>query len=125
MKDYEKIVKSLEHCLSKNLECDGCPYEEKCSGCAEMKADALALIKEMKAQLDATTPDPAACAPDYKAECDRLKKECCKLNDQLCRVTMDCDRAYADRNEMQSELDSLRAVRATAEAFLGRKIEVI
>ena len=125
MKNYEKVVNGLEQCLNRAVECEGCPYEENCNTCMAMKADALALIKEMKAQLDATTPDPAACAPDYKAECDRLKKECCKLNDALCRVTMDYERVCADRAEMESELDSLRAVRATAEAFLGRKIEVI
>lgn len=112
MENYEKVIRGLEFCLDKKVECEGCPYEEECNGCMEMKSDALALIEHLKARLDAIKkPDPATCAPDYKAEYDRLKIECCKLNDQLCR--------------MQSELDSLRAVRATAEAFLGRKIEVI
>ena len=129
MKDFEKIVKSLERCNAGANKCDGCAYNDplyapSCGKC--LVNDAIKLLKEMKTQLDAVKkPDPEACATNYEAECRRLEKELCKLNDALCRVTMDYERACADRAEMQSELDSLRAVRATAEAFLGRKIEAI
>ena len=103
MKDRKKIIKALELCTSSDPDkCDKCPYGDNCD---EADKDALALIKEL---LERPVPND---------------EKICKLHDQLCCVTLERDRAYADLAEAQKELTVLRAVKATAEAFLGVKID--
>jgi hypothetical protein len=46
--DREKVIKGLEHCISADETCAGCPYEgTTCT--TTLNADALALIKEQGA----------------------------------------------------------------------------
>jgi hypothetical protein len=118
MKEYEKVVNGLKQCLNRAVECEGCPYEEKCNGCMEMKADALALIEEMKAQLEQPT---IAC--DYELTFKAYDADICKLNDKLSRVNVEYERTQCELAEAQKELTVLRAVKATTEAFLGVKID--
>lgn len=108
MKDFEKIVTACEKCIS-SPGCEGCPYEhEECYD--TFKKDVLDLITEMKAQLE----QPTSC--NYEAECRRL-------NDELCRVNVEYEHTQRELYEAQKELAYLRAVKATAEAFLGVKID--
>lgn len=45
MSDKEKVIKGLEHCISADKTCTGCPYEgTTCT--TTLNADALALLKE-------------------------------------------------------------------------------
>lgn len=47
MPDREKVIKGLEHCISADETCEGCPYEgTTCT--TTLNADALALLKEQK-----------------------------------------------------------------------------
>ena len=47
MADLEKIIKGLEHCISTDKTCSGCPYEgTTCT--TTLNADALALLKKQK-----------------------------------------------------------------------------
>ena len=109
MKDYEKVIKGLKVCAA-NGTCEECPYDGGRVGCIELRKEALELLEEMKAQLEQPT---TAC--DYEAECR-------KLNDELCKVSVELERYQRECAEAQRELAFLRAVKATAEAFLGRKI---
>ena len=84
----------------------------------EMKADALNLIEELKARLEQPV---TAC--DYELTFKAYDQDIRKLNDSLCCVTMERDRACADLAEAQKELTYLRGIKATAEAFLGAKID--
>ena len=105
MKNYEDILKALECCAYAAPEhCDVCPYKDNC---AQKDKDAIALIEEMKAKLDALSAPTAM--PDYEVEYNRLHCENAQLHIQI--------------NEMREELTYLRAIKAAAEAFLGREIK--
>lgn len=111
MKEYEKVVNGLKQCLNRAVECEGCPYEEKCNGCMEMKADALALIEELQAQLE-----QPKITVDYESIAQTHSEE-------LRMALAECDRVRTDLHRAEVELIHLRAVKATAEAFLGVKID--
>ena len=106
MKNYEDIIKALECCAdAEGARCRECPYHEQCD-CRQKDKDAIELIEEMKAKLEALEAPTAM--PDYEVEYNRHSCENAKLHIQI--------------NEMREELIFLRAVKATAEAFLGREI---
>lgn len=112
MKNYEDILKALECCAYAAPEhCDVCPYKDNC---AQKDKDAIALIEEMKAKLDAL-PSPTAMS-DYEAECRRLEGQLCKTRLELEEKRFEC-------SSVESELIYLRAIKAAAEAFLGREIK--
>lgn len=116
MTDYEKLMKALECCSAEGSErCEECPYTNKCR---QKDKDAIELILELKAQLEQPVNDGAECTamPNYE-EINR------KLEDKLCKAECEHERTQRALSEMQKELEYLRAVKATAEAFLGRKIE--
>ena len=114
MKDYEKEIAAMEHC-AKEVGCDGCPYKDHENGCASLRKISLEIIRELQAELDKPMPDYSHIAKEYD-------KDVRKLNDELCRLNADYERVCADLYEAQKELAYLRAVKATAEAFLGAKI---
>ncbi|MBQ2241483.1 MAG: hypothetical protein II319_05025 [Clostridia bacterium] len=120
MKDYETIIKTLKLCTDLSKDCDNCPYADEPDACKRVKIDAVKLLEEMKAALEQPTTAGAECAvmPNYE-EINR------KLEEKLCEAEIDHERAQRSLYEAQEELAYLRAVKATAEAFLGRKIEVI
>ena len=50
--DREKVIKWLEHCISADETCEGCPYEgTTCT--TTLNADALAMLKEQQTRIDA------------------------------------------------------------------------
>lgn len=105
MRRIEDIVKVLELCAEEDIACcDECPYENKCQ---IMKADAAALIKELKAKLDNMSQPTAM--PNYEAMYYDLNREISCLKTEI--------------DVMREELIYLRAVKATTEAFLGREIK--
>ena len=105
MKNYENVVKAFSLCIKKRG-CDGCPY--KGSECLDrLMADACKCMEEMVAKLDGLSAPTAM--PDYEVEYNRLHCENAQLNIQI--------------NEMREELVFLRAIKAAAEAFLGREIK--
>lgn len=116
MKDFEKIVEGLKWCAEES--CEGCPYESMEDGCYILKSDAIKLIEEMKAQLEQPT---TAC--DYELVAQSHSEEIRKLNDELCRVNVEYERTQRELYEAQKELATLRVIKATAEAFLGVKID--
>lgn len=104
MKNYEEIVKTVECCAYGTPDhCDVCPYSSKCN---QKDADALALIKEMKAKLDDMSAPTAM--PDYESECHRLRGENSLLK--------------AEVAVMREKLTYLSGVKAVVEAALGREI---
>ncbi len=115
MKTYEEIIKSLESCTNQSVGCDDCVYDTMDSGCTQLKKDALKMLKELKAQLEQPVQINEAAMQSHS-------EEICKLNDELCKVSMELERYQRECAEAQRELTHLRAVKATAEAFLGRKI---
>lgn len=113
MKDYENIVKALKLCASSDPDkCEQCPYNEKCDS---LEMDVLAVMERMKAELDKPMPDYSHITKQYDAEVR-------KLNDKLTAAEISLERAQRELAEEQKELVYLRAVKVTAEAFLGRKI---
>ena len=52
MADVVKIIKGLEFCTMVSETCNGCPYENQDFCEAELKADALELLKAQKSELD-------------------------------------------------------------------------
>lgn len=105
MKNREDIVKALRVCAEEDLDrCEACPYTFRCK---EVKLDAAGVIEEMSAKLDDLSKPTAM--PDYEVEYNRLHCENAQLNIQI--------------NEMREELVFLRAIKAAAEAFLGREIK--
>lgn len=116
MKDYEKIVKAMELCAKEDIDlCEECPY----TGCCQkMKTDAVELFEEMKAQLE---QPKTAC--DYELTFKAYEADIRKLNDELSRVNAEYERTECDLHRAEVELIHLRAVKATAEAFLGVKID--
>lgn len=114
MKDFEKIVKACEKCTS-SPGCEGCPYEnEECYD--TFKKDVLGLITEMKARLEQPVQINEVAMQSHSEEIR-------KLNDELCRVNVEYERTQRELYEAQKELTTLRAIKATAEAFLGVKID--
>ncbi len=106
MKNHEDILKALECCAYGAPDhCDVCPYKD--NACGQKDKDALALIEEMKAKLEAFEQPTAM--PDYEVEYNRLHCENAQLHIELA--------------EMREELIYLRAVKAAVEAFLGREIK--
>lgn len=104
MKNYANIAKALECCSYKErAHCEECYYA---GNCHQKDKDALALIEEMKAKLDDLS-QPAA-MPNYEVEYNKLHCENAELHIEIA--------------EMREELIHLRAVKAAAEAFLGREI---
>lgn len=101
MKDYE-IVEVLECCVKED--CANCPFRDDSDGCLSMTARAFDLIKRQKEQLERPVDG--------------------SLNDKLCEVTIELERQNRYIADLQHEIAYLRAIKATAEAFLGRKIEV-
>jgi hypothetical protein len=114
MKEHE-IFEKAERCVLGN--CKDCPYTTE--DCSNVLKNLLELAKRYKAQLEQPTTAGAECAvmPNYE-EINR------KLEDKLCKAEIEHERTQRDLYEAQRELAHLRAVKATAEAFLGRKIEV-
>ena len=100
MNNYVNIAKALECCAEAEPLCGECPYSGKCR---QKDKDAVALIEEMHERLEAPTA-----MPNYEVEYNRLHCENAELHIQI--------------NEMREELIFLRAVKAAAEAFLGREI---
>lgn len=120
MKDYEKIVKSLTICAN-HPGCTDCAYKniESNRTCHDLlKQDALALIKELKAQLEHPT---TACDSEIIAQSH--SEEIRKLHDKLADAEITLERTQRELNEAEQELKYLRAVKATTEAFLGVKID--
>lgn len=116
MKDYEKIVKALECCAKEgDSHCDECPYIG--NNCRQKDSDARELILELKAQLE----QPTEC--DHEIIAQSHSEEICKLHDKLCEAEIAHERTQRELAEAEQELKYLRAVKATAEAFLGRKID--
>lgn len=113
MTDLE-LIEWLERCVKDD--CDNCPYRYDSEACLGITAWALDLIKYQMARLDTLVNDSAA-MPNYE-EINR------KLEEKLCEAEIVHERIQRDLSEAQKELAHLRAVKATAEAFLGRKIEV-
>lgn len=102
MKNYEDIVKALKLCAQEDADCcEECPYARRCQ---KMRVDAAEAIEEMKAYWSAPTA-----MPNYEVEYNRLHCENAQLNVQIA--------------EMREELVFLRAIKAAAEAFLGREIK--
>lgn len=117
MKDFEKILKALECCaFEEKPHCDKCPYNE--NNCRQKDRDARALIEEMKAQLEQPT---TACDSEIIAQSH--SEEIRKLNDKLGEAEIAHERTQRELHEAQKELAYLRAIKATAEAFLGVKID--
>lgn len=117
MKDFEKIVKALECCSAEgNAPCDECPYKEV--NCRQKDRDARELILELKAQLESPT---TACDSEIIAQSH--SEEIRKLNDKLGEAEIAHERTQRELHEAQKELAYLRAIKATAEAFLGVKID--
>lgn len=117
MKDFEKIVKALECCSAEgNAPCDECPYKE--NNCRQKDRDARELILELKAQLEQPT---TAC--DHEIIAQSHSEEIRKLNDKLGKAEIAHERTQRELHEAQKELTYLRAIKATAEAFLGVKID--
>jgi chromosome segregation ATPase len=120
MKDFEKIVESLDICAN-NPDCSKCAYENagnKISCHDVLKQDALALIKELKAQLEQPT---TACDSEIIAQ--NHSEEIRKLHDKLADAEITLERTQRELAEAEQELKYLRAVKATTEAFLGVKID--
>lgn len=114
MKNFEKIVKACERCIS-SPRCEGCPYEhEECYD--TFKRDVLGLITEMKAQLEQPT---TAC--DHESIAQSHSEEIRKLHDKLADAEITLERTQRELNEAEQELKYLRAFAATVEAFLGGK----
>ena len=110
MKNYEDIIKALECCAdAEAAHCDVCPYHAQ-NACRQKDKDAVELIKEMKAMIETPKNAGSECTamPNYEAEYNRLYHENQRLS--------------VDLAEAQKELIFLRAIKAAAEAFLGRKI---
>lgn len=50
---HKKIIKALEHCLKKEVQCGGCPYEDNTKNCVgEVYNDAINLINSQKSVID-------------------------------------------------------------------------
>lgn len=108
MKNYVNVVNAFSHCIKK-IGCDGCPY--KGSECINrLMVDACKCMEEMEAKLKTPKNAGSECTamPNYEVEYNRLHCENAELHIQI--------------NEMREELIFLRAVKAAAEAFLGREI---
>jgi hypothetical protein len=120
MKDFKKIVESLTICAN-HPGCTNCAYRNTESNrtCHDLlKQDALELIKELKAQLEQPT---TVCDSEIIAQSH--SEEIRKLNDKLCKAEVAHEGTQRELHEAQKELAYLRAIKATAEAFLGVKID--
>lgn len=113
MKDYE-VIATLERCVKDD--CKNCPFREREDDCMGIVNHALSLIKEQKTKLEQPTPIESKIIHKYD-------EQLCKLNDELCKVGIEYERTQCELAEAREELTYLRAVKATAEAFLGRKID--
>ena len=50
---HNKIIKALEHCLKKEVECGGCPYEDNTKNCVDaFYNDTINLINNQKSVID-------------------------------------------------------------------------
>lgn len=109
-----QIIKLAERCVAGK--CEDCPYTT--NDCSEVLERLLELAKRQKAQLEQPVIAGEECTamPNYE-EINR------KLEDKLCKAEIEHERTQRELYEAQRELEYLRAVKATAEAFLGRKIE--
>ena len=115
MKDYEKIAEALTHC-GHDMLCEDCPYKAVSDCTRQLNDDAVRLIEELVDRLEQPkTTATDVIIPNYESE-NR------KLNDKLCEAEIALERYQRECAEAQRELAYLRAVKATAEAFLGRKI---
>lgn len=114
MKDAEQIIRALEICAHNDKTCRECPYEGDKMCHITSKLDAVALIRKL------TEPPTTEC--DYEAIAQIHSEEIRKLNDQLRTSCVAYEGVYQDLVDAQKELTVLRAVKATAEAFLGVKI---
>ena len=114
MKNFEKIVQACKICVESEG-CDGCPYAD--GSCApDLRKDVLNLITEMKTELDRPVQD-------YESLAQSHSEEIRKLHDKLSKAEIVHERTQRELYEAQKELTYLRAVKATAEAFLGVKID--
>jgi hypothetical protein len=113
MTDHE-IIKLAERCVAG--ECTDCPYSNE--DCPDVLERTLAIAKRLKAQLEqpVTAGEERAVMPDYERKCSELEAD-------IRSLTFERDCVNAELANTQTELAFLRAVKATAEAFLGRKIE--
>lgn len=116
MKKYENITMALEICAEESADrCDECPYVGKCR---ELRTDAARLIEELVDRLERPIP---SC--DHESIAQSHSEEIRKLHDELCRVNVEYERTQRELHEVRKELAYLRAIKATAEAFLGVKID--
>ena len=116
MKKYEKVITACKWCIEHHL-CIDCPYYETEEGCIGLKKDTIEVLESMKAELE----QPTAML-NYEAENHGLNAELRKLSNKLSEAEIAHERTQRELAEAQNELVYLRAVKATAEAFLGVKI---
>ena len=126
MEKYNKILTACKWCID-SPGCDGCPYHHIEDGCVQLKKDIIELFEEMKAQPDRPVQDNEALLQSHSEEIrklyDKLSGEIHKLNNKLSEAEIAHERTQRELAEAQKELAYLRAVKATAEAFLGAKID--
>lgn len=106
MNRNERFIEIAKKCV-RNEGCLGCPHSGKDDCVGLLMADAIERLEKQSAP---------TVMPDYEAECRRL-------NDELCRVNVEYERTQRELADAQNELAYLRAIKATAEAFLGVKID--
>lgn len=117
MKDHEKTIAAMRHC-AKEVGCDGCPCQNNADGCATIRKEAIEIIDELTAQLEQQST-----ARDLETIAQSHSEEIRKLHDELCRVNVEYERTQRELYEARKELATLRAIKATTEAFLGVKID--
>ena len=117
MKDHKETIAAMRHC-AKGVGCDGCPYQNNSDGCTTIRKEALEIIDELTVQLEQQN------APrDLETLAQSHSEEINALHDQLCKMSMEFERAQRELADTRRELIHLRTVKATAEAFLGVKID--
>ena len=113
MNRNERFIEIAKKCVH-NEGCLGCPHSGKDDCVGLLMADAIERLEKQSAP---TTE----C--DYELTFKAYEADIRKLNDELCRVNVEYERTQRELYEAQKELAYLRVIKATAEAFLGVKID--
>jgi hypothetical protein len=113
MNRNERFIEIAKKCV-RNEGCLGCPHSGKDDCVGLLMADAIERLEKQSA--------PVGCV-DHESLAQSHSEEIRKLNDKLADAEITLERTQCELYEAQKELTTLRAVKATTEAFLGVKID--
>lgn len=113
MNRNERFIEVMKGCVS-NTGCEKCPHRGKSKCIDLLLTDAIERLEKQSV--------PVGCV-DHESIAQSHSEEIRKLHDELCRVNVEYERTQRELYEAQKELATLRAIKATTEAFLGVKID--